>query len=268
MGFDLIDMAPWALRADVIVCEHIIRARSGEWILLYQFIAQSRSNCRLEGNRSTSYMLPRAKGKGFAIPRPPRARHSLVAPRIPHLKPPSTSATRLGNSIHCTSQSHMPKKPSRNSTEASSVASPSVKKYCQVCGRIISPNHRNFEERKYCGKYCSGTRLTQVDRDLEGLFRKMARERGSVSCGEVQASYEGRDGREESEHEPGGNEDGEKRQREGMEVARWRERVRRAGRRVAVLEMDGEGAFQCVQEGKVVEGSFAKGEWSVRFCAS
>ena len=162
----------------------------------------------------------------------------------------------------------MPKKPSRTSTEALPAASPSVTKYCQVCGRVISRNHRNFEERKYCGKQCSGTRLTQVDRDLEGLFRKLARERGSVSCGEVQALCEDRDGREEAERGQIGNEDGEKRQREGMELARWRERVRRAGRRVAVIEMDGEGVFQCVQDGKVVEGSFAKGEWSVRFVAS
>lgn len=60
---------------------------------------------------------------------------------------------------------------------------------------------------------------------------------------------------------------------DGMDRARERERVRRAGRRIvvfpdleSVVETIGPNVkLECVQRGKVVEGSFAKGEWAVRF---
>ncbi|KAI9727481.1 MAG: hypothetical protein M1828_006423 [Chrysothrix sp. TS-e1954] len=132
-------------------------------------------------------------------------------------------------------------------------------KHCQTCGRIISPNHRNFQERKHCSKTCSSTRLSAIDREIEETFRRLATERGAsgVACGEVEKTCTSgtREGEENARTETDA-------QKAGMESARWRERVRRAGRRVLVLDQPAK--FECVQGGKVVEPSFAKGEWYVR----
>lgn len=114
----------------------------------------------------------------------------------------------------------------------------------------------------------------------------LARERGDqgVGCGEVEALVGGE--YEEVKSENAGKvaksgkegvslrqpvQDGQAesdspdKQKMGMESARWRERVRRAGRRVVVLggsQLDER--FECRQGTKVVEPSFAKGEWWVR----
>ena len=61
--------------------------------------------------------------------------------------------------------------------------------------------------------------------------------------------------------------------RHGQEKAKERERVRCAGRRIVVFpERDNVKAtgkqFECVQKNRVVEGSFAKGEWGVRVVSS
>ncbi|KAI9652892.1 MAG: hypothetical protein M1831_006321 [Alyxoria varia] len=140
-------------------------------------------------------------------------------------------------------------------------------KYCRVCGRLISPNHRNFEERKHCGKQCAATRLSAADRSLEELFMSLSKAKGSVDCGEVQERFT------EEQHNNGSNEDHHSateasKHEAGMDHARWRERVRRAGRRVIAFEYNDEGSFQCVQKGKPVEPSYAKGEWAVRFIRS
>ena len=54
----------------------------------------------------------------------------------------------------------------------------------------------------------------------------------------------------------------------GMQRARNREMVRQAGRRMVAFGIEGGGAHvrrvEAVQKGKVVESSFAKGEWGVR----
>lgn len=63
-------------------------------------------------------------------------------------------------------------------------------------------------------------------------------------------------------------------QRMGLDRAVFRERVRRAGRRIIAFgpltgeleqgEVCGDRVFECVQNGKSVEPSFAKGEWALR----
>lgn len=114
---------------------------------------------------------------------------------------------------------------------------------------------------------------------------RLSGERGVVSAGEVEelfrddAEVDGT-GRGGEDATTGGGKEQRERQRSGMRRAEFRERVRRAGRRVVVfssgLSGDGEGKgeetgvggrgrFECVQDGKVVEGSFAKGEWGIRF---
>ncbi len=87
---------------------------------------------------------------------------------------------------------------------------------------------------------------------------ELARKKGSVECGEVERLFVARkeEGGEEGREEGLGH-------KEGLERAKWRERVRRAGRRVVVFGSGGD-RFECVQGGKVVEPSFAKGEWAVR----
>ena len=51
---------------------------------------------------------------------------------------------------------------------------------------------------------------------------------------------------------------------QGIIKAKFRERVRRAGRRVVVFSSEAGQRFECIQHAKVVEPSFAKGEWAVR----
>lgn len=132
-----------------------------------------------------------------------------------------------------------------------------VIKYCATCGRLISPNHRNFQERKFCSKSCSSSKPTSFDRDLEECFKTYATARGQVSCGDVQRYFE------ESGKAPDlSTVDGQK---AGLEKAKWRERIRRAGRRAVVFSDEGGTRFESVQDGKRVEPSFAKGEWAVRF---
>ena len=131
----------------------------------------------------------------------------------------------------------------------------SSSKYCVTCGRIISCNHRNFEERKYCSKSCRGSKPSALDRELEQHFKEQALMNGQVTCGDVQRFFEDRD--DQMDHASSNGRPPSK------EPAKWRERVRRAGRRVVVFP-DGSGNdFHCVQDGKSVEPSFAKGEWAV-----
>lgn len=137
----------------------------------------------------------------------------------------------------------------------------SVKKYCAVCGRLISPHVRNFEERKYCSKSCSGTRLTELDRLIEDKFVTLSIERGQIDCGEVQALL-----KDEAPTKPdsaGAADEQTVKTRAGQNEAAFRERVRRAARRVVVNGRD-DHRFICWSEGKAVEPSFAKGEWAVK----
>lgn len=130
-------------------------------------------------------------------------------------------------------------------------------KYCATCGRLISANHRNFAERKYCSKSCSSSKPSGLDREIENYFRKCAIEGKQVSCEEVQQYFESTGTAPTFSRVD--------RQRAGLDVAKFRERVRRAGRRVVAFPDEPNGRFECVQKGKPVEASYAKGEWAVRW---
>lgn len=97
-----------------------------------------------------------------------------------------------------------------------------------------------------------------------------------VRCSFVQSHFFGPDSRHrmhdehEHEHDKDGEETGKDPQKDGMRRAEERERVRRAGRRLVAFK-DRENVvsrigarLECVQDGRVVEGSFAKGDWGVR----
>lgn len=158
------------------------------------------------------------------------------------------------------------------------------KKHCATCGRLISSNHRNFEERKYCSKTCSSPRSkpSEFDRQIERCFVEWAlkpeRKHSGVTCDDVEGvmrvGLESQDGGDEDEEGGMKLHEGDA-QKEGMERAQFRERVRRAGRRVvafgAPVPSDEDAAsegkrerFECVQQGRAVESSFAKGDWAVR----
>ena len=135
-------------------------------------------------------------------------------------------------------------------------ASAQSPKYCSTCGRLISKNHASFSERRYCSHSCGKSRLGPFDRELEEFFTKRALAKGSAYCEDVQRSFE------ETALGPASLE--QTKQAVGMAKARFRERVRRAGRRVVVFPNPDGLRFECVQNGKAVEPSFAKGEWAVR----
>lgn len=97
-----------------------------------------------------------------------------------------------------------------------------------------------------------------------------------VRCSFVQSHFFESDSRHrmhdehEHEHDKDGEETGKDPQKDGMRRAEERERVRRAGRRLVAFK-DRENVvsrigarLECVQDGRVVEGSFAKGDWGVR----
>lgn len=193
---------------------------------------------------------------------PPSALH--IHPSTPH--PGQARPYTATNALAAPPRTMAKSKPSPESPP--SLSSPPVK-YCQNCGRLISSNHRNFEERKYCSKYCSSNRLYDDDRELERLFVTAALSKGSVTCDEVQALQDGPNGAasqtstEQVAAAEAIEDSSEEKQKAGMDAAKWRERVRRAARRVVTQHRD-EGRFEAVQKGKVVEPSYAKGDWAVR----
>lgn len=184
------------------------------------------------------------------------------------------------------------------------------KKYCATCGRLISPSHRNFQDRKYCSKTCATPRRrpNACDREIERRMVELALSerfrRSGVPCGEAerecmdlseagQAERPSTEGSAHSRLEVDGDNaasvegdgvgvagKGDEREwssaQSGMSMAQFRERVRRAGRRLIAFgpqeQMDsnaepGLHRFECVQNGRAVEPSFAKGEWTLRLVA-
>lgn len=187
-------------------------------------------------------------------------------------------------------------------------------KYCRTCGRLISANHRNFEERKYCSKACGSKnkRPNSQDREIEKLIVELAQRKNyrkdGVSLDYVQqlfadqnqqniseadntnphAIQAARDKHTSSDDENDGvsitdsgrgqsskpDPDESSRYEKGMKQAEFRERVRRAARRVVAFgapegdvgntSANSESTFECVQHGKPTEASFAKGDWMVR----
>lgn len=144
-------------------------------------------------------------------------------------------------------------------------------KYCAVCGRLISNHVRNFEDRKYCSKSCKSTRLDEIDAAIEQEFIKLAMQDGSVECGHVQGIMHDRLTQTSQLTLPEKDADDmtqEDKTRAGNIEAAFRERVRRAARRVVVNGSEDGQRFICWSNGKITEPSFAKGEWAVKHVKS
>lgn len=122
-------------------------------------------------------------------------------------------------------------------------------KHCTHCGRVISQNHIHFAERKTCSKLCARTRLTSIDRQLEDLFVELATTAKSASCSAVAERWIIKFGETYSD------------KRE--DAGKWRERVRRAGRRVVAFRCTQEYNFAGVQGRRQTDLSFATGDWAV-----
>lgn len=137
----------------------------------------------------------------------------------------------------------------------------SIQKFCHACGRIISRSKSsdvNFLNQKYCSNSCKSQKPTQVDRSIESHFLQSIRtgpvsRKDGVLCTTIEAAVFG------------------EKSSEGMEKALERERVRRAARRIVVFpdlessKEQGSGRrLECVQNGKVVDPSFAKSDFGVR----
>lgn len=148
------------------------------------------------------------------------------------------------------------------------------------------------QESKYCSLSCKQDKPKVFDRAIESAFLTQLHDRraeaavrkAGVLCTEVEAQVfgESRDhARRRREHGSDGESPAAAMETEtpaerGMREAKQRERVRRAGRRLVAfgvpesLAQDTiaaqfrDRAFDCVQEGKPVEPSFAKGDWGVR----
>lgn len=140
-------------------------------------------------------------------------------------------------------------------------------KHCAICGRLISSHVRNYEQRKCCSKSCKDTRLDEVDHEIEQEFVTLAIRDGAVECSRVQQIIAERLGRygQTSEPSPGDLSTTEK-AHAGNEEAIFRERVRRAARRVVNGSHDDQ-RFVCWSNvnNRIEEPSFAKGEWSVKY---
>lgn len=139
----------------------------------------------------------------------------------------------------------------------------STQKFCYACGRVISraKNDVKVSTQKYCSHSCKTHKPSPLDLRIEEVFIQALStckdRKNGVRCGSVEEEI--------FSLENGG------RTEDGMERARERERVRRAGRRLVVFAEEKESVrsvigkrLECVQGGKVVEGSFAKGDWGVR----
>ena len=151
------------------------------------------------------------------------------------------------------------------------------------------------QESKYCSHTCKQDKPKAFDRAIETAFLSQSHQRRSeavvrrsgVLCTEIEEEVfgESRDGAKKRRERAISSEEpadaGEETPAErGMREAKQRERVRRAGRRLVafgVTSTDDASAdsldlasafsgrsFDCVQDGKPVEASFAKGDWGVR----
>lgn len=219
----------------------------------------------------------------------------------------------------CVSANRMKGKERPTSTNSTSTKERDTK-YCRACGRLISANHRNFAERRFCSKACSTRRPGIEDFEIQRLivdlalgtnFRKEGvsidyvqqlieenpsenirtletrtrpQRRAGVGAG-ASPSHE-RDVIAKPAHismagtttpamnvaRSATNTNEHSSQQEGMIKAEFRERVRRAARRLVAFGLVNEtgsptstaSTFECIQHGKPVEASFAKGDWHIR----
>jgi len=130
-----------------------------------------------------------------------------------------------------------------------SIDSHAVPKHCTHCGRVISPNHIHFAERKTCSKLCARTRLTSIDRQLEDVFVELATTTKSASCSAVAEQWIVKFGDTNADRRE--------------DAGKWRERVRKAGRRVVAFRRSEEYTFVGVQGRRQMDLSYTTGDWAI-----
>lgn len=132
---------------------------------------------------------------------------------------------------------------------------------------------------KYCSHGCRNRKPGPLDEKVEDCFVKLLEQNSPVSCEEVQVAMFGTES-DQAKHDSQLDADepvdsstlnsSEQRQQEGQRRAERREMVRRAARRGVVFGFRTESIpdgrkCEALQKGRVVEPSFAKGDFAVRW---
>ena len=141
--------------------------------------------------------------------------------------------------------------------------------YCHTCGRVMSKVQKDHDDKKYCSGTCRRRKPNRQDIAIEEAFVDRLQdtqgtgERKLVSCDELETSFFGSP--EDRVKPP------DFKRSSGELKALQREQVRRAARRGVVFGFSKYGGLarwplcEAVQEGRVVEPSFAKGDFSIRW---
>ncbi|KAI8618256.1 hypothetical protein BC830DRAFT_1109784 [Chytriomyces sp. MP71] len=155
--------------------------------------------------------------------------------------------------------------------------------YCHTCGRVINSKGgaaATQNPRSMCSNSCRSRKPGTFDRGIEAEFVRQLREKRMVVCSAVEqvvfrTSSEGSILNPDSEDKVSANQgkDSKEIQERGMKFAQDRERVKCAARRLVVhgfrqddATMYGELRYcEAITNGRVVEPSFAKGDWGVRW---
>lgn len=133
-------------------------------------------------------------------------------------------------------------------------------KFCKICGREISYRAkfaRNWDAIQYCSNSCRTTKLTGDDLAFESTILEMLKERRApkalLTCEDVENRLQVEKDEQPKEGTAASPETIDA-QVLGMRKAAWRERCRRAARR-----LHNEKRIVILQDGKPVNPSFAKG---------
>ena len=128
---------------------------------------------------------------------------------------------------------------------------------------------------KYCSHGCRSRKPGPRDREIEKTIAQMLGTKQTVSCEELQNVVFGEASEQTSSDielaeakDTDDQQDQETRQQIGQQRAAQREMVRRAARRGVIFGLDqGSSSRKCevVQHGRVVEPSFAKGDFNIRW---
>ncbi|KAI8611572.1 hypothetical protein BC830DRAFT_1068696 [Chytriomyces sp. MP71] len=150
--------------------------------------------------------------------------------------------------------------------------------YCRTCGRVISSHSAaaiTQDLRSFCSSSCRSRKPAPFDRGIEAEFVNLLREQRVVLCSAVErAIFSTHEENQDAfdKEPPNQAKDSKENQELGMKRAKERERVKCAARRLVVhgfrqndSAQGGIRFCEAVTEGRVVEPSFAKGDWGVRW---
>ena len=128
---------------------------------------------------------------------------------------------------------------------------------------------------KYCSHGCRSRKPGPRDREIEKTIVRILEAKQTVSCDEIQTVVFGEASGQTSANlevaetkDSDDQQDQETQQQVGQQRAAQREMVRRAARRGVIFGLDqGSSGRKCevVQHGRVVEPSFAKGDFIIRW---